>query len=76
MMRTKSGEDRFVLLSASAIVNKKGQTIGLTCVLNDITERKAAEQELANTKNYLETLLNSMLTGVLVINGKTTKCWT
>lgn len=70
-VQTKSGEARHVLLSASVVVNKKGKPIGLTCVLNDITERKAAEQELANTKNYLETLLNSMLTGVLVINSKT-----
>ncbi len=34
-------------------------------------ERVIAEQELANTKNYLETLLNSMLTGILVIDAET-----
>jgi PAS domain S-box-containing protein len=34
-------------------------------------ERNITEQELTNTKNYLETLLNSMLTGILVIDAKT-----
>ena len=70
-IQTKSGEDRHVVLSASVVLNKKGRAIGITCVLNDITERKAAEQELSVTKNYLEALLNSMLTGVLVINSET-----
>jgi|GEM_PF-1001533 PAS domain S-box len=72
-MQTKSGETRYVFFSGSIILSKNGGPIGLTCVLHDVTERKTAEQELANTKNYLETLLNSMLTGVLVIDGNTHK---
>jgi len=72
-MRTKSGESRHVLLSASMIHDRAGRLIGFTLIFRDTTERIMAEQELANTKNYLETLLNSMLTGVLVIDAKTHK---
>ena len=39
-------------------------------IIRDITERKKAEEELTNTKNYLETMLNSMLSGIIVIDAK------
>jgi PAS domain S-box-containing protein len=68
-VQTKNGETRYVLLTGSLIQNRSNRPLGFTFIFNDITERKNAEKELANTKNYLETLLNSMLTGVLVINA-------
>jgi PAS domain S-box-containing protein len=70
-LQIKDGTAHNYLFSGSVIFNRSNRPIGLTFILNDITQRKLAEQELANTKNYLETLLNSMLTGVLVINGNT-----
>ena len=71
VLQTKTGEKRHVLFTGSVVTSKSGHPLGLTCVIHDITERKIAEEELANTKNYLETLLNSMLSGIIVIDGKT-----
>jgi PAS domain S-box-containing protein len=71
ILQIRDGTSRNYLFSGSVIYNRSNRSIGLTFILNDITQRKLAEQELANTKNYLETLLNSMLTGVLVINATT-----
>lgn len=69
MVQTKYGETRYVLLTGSLIQNSSNRPLGFTFIFYDITERKTAEKELANTKNYLEALLNSMLTGVLVIDS-------
>ena len=71
VMQVKDGTNKYMVLSASAIHSRSNRPIGLTFILTDITERKLAEIELANTKNYLETLLNSMLTSVFVIDAKT-----
>jgi PAS domain S-box-containing protein len=70
-VQTKTGEKRSVLLSGSVVENTAGGAIGLTCVFHDITERKKASEELGNTKNYLETILNSVQSGIVVIEAKT-----
>jgi PAS domain S-box-containing protein len=70
VMQAKDGTNKYMVFSASVILNRSNRPIGFTFILTDITQRKLAEIELANTKNYLETLLNSMLTGVLVIDAK------
>jgi PAS domain S-box-containing protein len=36
----------------------EGKTVGFQAIITDITERKKAEVELRNTKNYLDNLLN------------------
>jgi PAS domain S-box-containing protein len=69
--KTKSGEEKQVLFSGSVVQSKTGRDIGIICIMHNITERKKAEEDLANNRNYLETLLNSMLSGVVVIDGCT-----
>lgn len=69
--QTKSGEKRYVLFSGSVVKSKTGRSIGLVCIIHDISERVKAEEEIADNKHYLETVLNSMLSGIIVIDGKT-----
>ncbi|MGD6852142.1 MAG: PAS domain S-box protein [Candidatus Bathyarchaeia archaeon] len=71
VLQTKAGEKRHVLFSGSIVESKFKRAKGLTCVIHDITERKKEEGELTNTKNYLETVLNSMLSGVVVLEADT-----
>ncbi|XES76242.1 MAG: PAS domain S-box protein [Candidatus Bathyarchaeia archaeon] len=68
---TKCGGEKQVLFSGSMVRSKTGRDIGIVCVLHNITERKKAEEDLANNRNYLETLLNSMLSGIIVIDAST-----
>lgn len=51
--------------------DSKGNFIGFRGVDRDITERKIAEEQLTNTKNYLETVLNSVLSGIVIIDEET-----
>ncbi|MCW3999037.1 MAG: PAS domain S-box protein [Candidatus Bathyarchaeota archaeon] len=69
-IRTKQGARRHALVSGSMVENKKGRPLGLTFVIHDITERKIAEEELATTKSYLETILNSMLSAIVIIDAE------
>jgi PAS domain S-box-containing protein len=70
ILQTKTQEKRHVLFSASVVESKTNHPIGLACIIRDITERKKAEEELADTKNYLETLLNSMMSAIVVIDAR------
>ncbi len=52
------GEKRFVLITAAPRYDRNGAFIGTFGVFRDNTERKQAEEELRQTRNYLENLLN------------------
>jgi len=67
-------KDGQISILESHIVPKysaNGKFAGFRGVDRDITERKKAEEELANNKNYLETILNSMLSGTVILDGRT-----
>jgi signal transduction histidine kinase len=49
-MHTKTGEVRHVLFSGSVVQNRTGRPIGLTCVIHDITERKAIDEKLVKAQ--------------------------
>jgi len=48
--KTKSGEEKIVLLSGSVVRSKTRRDIGVTCVLHDITERKMMEERLVKAE--------------------------
>ena len=48
--KTKFGEEKNVLFSASVVRSKTGRDIGITCVIRDITERKKMEQRLVKAE--------------------------
>ena len=55
---TKDGTEFSAELSASVIKDPSGNPIGFMAITKDVTERKKAEEELRNTKSYLDNLLN------------------
>ncbi|GLQ90752.1 sensor domain-containing diguanylate cyclase [Dyella flagellata] len=58
-------QDRFYQLLANPVHNLMGQVIGITAALTDITERRQAEQKLADINRQLEYYANNdHLTGL------------
>ncbi len=56
----KDGTPRFILLSASPIINKLGEYKGAFGIYSDITKRKKAEIELKNSEAKLQTIIDNM----------------
>ena len=52
------------------VINQDGEQLILS-LARDITERKKAEEKLENNKNYFGTLINSVLSGIIVVDGET-----
>jgi PAS domain S-box-containing protein len=50
VLRTKGGEYKIVLFSASVVQSKTGRDIGITCVIHDITEHKAIQERLVKAE--------------------------
>ncbi len=52
-LKTKSGQDRIVLFSGSVVHSNAGRSLGLTCVLHDITDYKAMEERLLKSERLV-----------------------
>ena len=50
MVKTKSGEKKYILFSGSFVKSKTGRVIGSVCVIRDITERKSMEDRLVKAE--------------------------
>ena len=50
--KTKVGEEKIVMFSGSVVRSKTGRDIGITCVINDITERKKIEERLVKAERF------------------------
>ncbi len=59
-------------VTSSVFTDAEG-TLKTSMLVRDITERKKAEEKLQSTKNYFETLLNSTLSGIIVVDCETRK---
>ncbi len=66
----REGRPRTVLVNATPIIYQ-GQDATLA-VLTDITERKAAEEELAASKDQYVTTINAMIDGIFLVDRKNT----
>jgi PAS domain S-box-containing protein len=49
-LSTKTGEIRFVLFSGSIVRNNRGKSIGITCIIRDVTGRMEIEERLLKTE--------------------------
>lgn len=65
----KGGEQRMIYTRAERVLGKKGELIGLTGTVQDITERKKAEQELIFQKSLLENKLESTMDAILIVDA-------
>ena len=67
--RTKMGEIRDIINTVQ-VIELSGKKF-LHVITRDITEQKKAEEALRESEKYLAEILNSVLTGVLIIDEKT-----
>ncbi len=58
-LRTTAGTQRLVLIDAN-MLSRNGAIVHARCFLRDITARKAAEEDLANERNLLRTLIDAL----------------
>jgi len=58
-------------ISGYPIRDANGNTTSIVEVVTNITERKKVEKALRESEKYLEEILNSVLTGVVIIDEKT-----
>jgi PAS domain S-box-containing protein len=80
VMKAKDGTETIVSYNASVYRDQKGNAVGAFAAARDITERKAAEQEIENLQQYnrglIETSLDPLVTfdqeGIIMdVNGAT-----
>lgn len=68
------GQDKYFLIDAAPVFNSKGQLTAVIETLQDITERKKAEEQLADSEERHRQLVNNAPLGIVVcdINGNIT----
>lgn len=62
------GKRRYIVFNAAPIHNGDGELIAVIQTLNDITDRKTAEEDLLKSFSLLEATLESTGDGILVVN--------
>jgi PAS domain S-box-containing protein len=72
-MVAKDGRRFPAQLRADQVKNEKGEPIAVIGSLSDITKRKKDEMALLQSRKRAETILNSVQTGVLVIDAETSE---
>ena len=60
-LKTKFGTSIPVLITATPILGKEGETIGTYALITDIRDRKLVERELRKKNDELQTLYNNLL---------------
>jgi len=63
---TQNGKEFIVQTVKTPIKDEQGNTIGILGIFWDITDRKQEEQDLRETKNYLENLVNYASAPIIV----------
>jgi len=64
------GEDRYVIIDAAPIYNKKGDLMAVVETLQDITQRKRIEEALEHERNFTSNILDTVGSLVLVLDNK------
>ncbi|MBC2704617.1 PAS domain S-box protein [Desulfobacula sp.] len=67
----KNGEEISCEITGKIILGDAGNPVYIQGSTRDITERKSAEKELQDSERRLKTILDSMQTGIVVINAET-----
>ena len=61
----KDGEQRDLETSIAAMEEDGGEGSGFRGILRDVTDRKRMETELSHSKNFLESIINSSIDGII-----------
>jgi PAS domain S-box-containing protein len=72
---TGEDEKRWLRVTKTPVLSKKGATIGVLCSVVDITNRKRAEESLAKAEHEKETILNSLLEIVVYMDLEMKILW-
>ncbi|MCB1909854.1 MAG: PAS-domain containing protein [Rhodocyclaceae bacterium] len=65
-----AGRDRWLAFVAAPMLDDDGQVIGAIETVQDITERKLAEQQLEQRNATLRALIDNMPSGISLVNGE------
>ena len=68
VVKTKSGERRWVVLNADAVRDESGQIIYSTCVHVDITDRKSVDEALRKSEAKLRAMIEASRLAVVLID--------
>ena len=68
MIKPKQGQPRTLLANGDPIINGKGKEIGAIVAMRDITDRRAAEQALAQLNDELEARVRQRTTQLEQVN--------
>ena len=66
---TNPGGREFTLLARSSVVRQDHRVTGICALLEDITERKLAEEELHRLKDFNESIVQNMAEGIAVLDA-------
>lgn len=70
---TKSGTERLVIWANSTIKDESGNMIGVISSGQDITERKQMEKALKESESKLQTMMDAIQTGIVIIDAQSHK---
>ena len=62
----KDGKIVPIEMSVALLYDKKKANVGSVAITRDITERKRAEKELKETKDYLDNIIENSLDGIII----------
>ena len=66
----KDGSLFDVEINASLLKNNEDNITGVVAIIRDITERKKAEKIIEEGKNFLESVIESSMDGIAIVDGK------
>jgi PAS domain S-box-containing protein len=72
-IKTRTDEERTVLLSADEVKDDKGGALYYILVQKDITERKKQQEELAKSYDLLLRIIDNLLVGMVIIDPESHK---
>src|SRR5207247_808321 len=68
LLIAKDGSERPIDDSAAPIRCAKGEVVGCVLVFRDVTEQRQAEQQLADDRARIESIVNHVIDGIIAID--------
>jgi two-component system sporulation sensor kinase A len=70
LMRTRSGETRYILANSLRLEDERGEVTGLACMLKDVTGQRMAEQETKRAKYLLEKVVDNVADAIVITDKR------
>ncbi|OKH14237.1 hypothetical protein NIES208_14085 [[Limnothrix rosea] IAM M-220] len=69
--RSRNGEEVWAMVATNALLNDKGEFIGALGMITDVTERRAAEQEILRSQSLLEAIFEESADALFLVDMDT-----